>query len=267
MNRFVAYTVLAVAALALAANSDPTVESDDNREVVSQFSLVTNDEDETTELRKNNLGVFADFCKSSRDHVLTDLKHKSNNQASQTFTDFFSIVKDIAKKSLEAQDAASERLAVQLANPSAEVNGDDEVAEYQRKVAQSKQPAGLYQAVVGVASSVSQTFVHYAKEKINEMKANAFNGGLYKEAAKTACDYARQYEEDMAKQFAEYKKENLEGQRAYEQITFEEVPCTTAGRIRKLNLFCQLFEQSGNTLFRLLGRSQTRQVELPEVDV
>lgn len=239
MNKFFALTVLAcVCAVANAATI-----TDLNEELPSEFSFVTNDQEEVAQLPEN-LRVFEDFCLASRDFVLSDVKSSTDRVTANVFNVFFNSAEEVGKEASSVSSEATEKLRQQLAKPESAVNAptdnevDQIIADGQSKIQSQNQAQALLTAFKTVFAATSSKVGAMISERMENLKKIASLEQLGMSLAES-CDMVKNYEDQIRAQLEEYKVSALNNDAKYAELKLDDVRCTTARRIIRIEGACK----------------------------
>lgn len=231
MNKFAAIALLAFVAVAAAYETADTE---------SQAALQTTDAEEIANLPEDQM-AFADYCKSSRDYVLSEIRMSANSLSSKVFAMFFNSAEALGQEAGATLDKANSRLSEQLRNPSAEIApASDEteqiLADAQARIAAGEsQPGALLTGFKAAVGAVSQNVAKFVQNKIESIKQFATVDQVVK-ALVEACSAVTEYEAAISSQFTEAKSA-LQG---VDNVTFDNVKCVTARRISRIEGLCRL---------------------------
>lgn len=235
MNRYATVAILALATFALAANSAPT-----------QDNGSKSDAEETAAVRAKGLDAYVDFCIQSRDYVYGDLKKKTDEAASEGFHFLAETADEIGKHALSAQQEAASRIANQLANPKAEVEGEDEIAAAQRQIASQSAPGGLLTGIRATLAAGSAAIINIVGEKVEQFKKFTTKEQFTVLAA-AGCDKIAGYEDTLKEQFEEYKKANDLDM----EVKMSSVPCATSTMIIQAEGVCGFIKSTYEPLVKI----------------
>lgn len=252
MNKFFALTVLACVCAAQAA----TIKNLDD-EQPSELSFVTNDKEETEQLPEN-LRVFEDFCLSSRDYVLTDVKSSTNKVTSNVFNMFFNSAEELGQEAISVTKEATEKLGAQLAKPDSEVAtpSDNEIeqiiANGQSAIQGQNQAQSLITAFKAVFSATSAKVGGMINQRIENLKKLATVDQLGSSFVQS-CDMVKKYEDTIREQLVEYKAQALNNDEKYAELTLDQVPCATARNIIRIEGACKFVMAIRPNVMELMG--------------
>lgn len=254
MNRFATFAVLALAAFAVSTNAAPSVDQSLDNEETTQWNLQVSDDVELQGVREAGLEIFNDFCTSTRDYILDDIKTKTGQMSSQGFRSFFSMAEEVANHALSANQDATSKLGAQLANPSGAVDGDDDIAQAQRQIAGESQPLALLTAVRGAMGATMSAVATVVEQKINAAKS-LLNIAHWIKLAESGCDQAALYEEELKERFQAFQDSvrNSQNGEKYASLTMEAIPCVTSSRIVRANGICGFVKVSVEPTKKMLA--------------
>lgn len=254
MNKYLAVSLL-VCVAAFAAQASPLNEvSGDELESSAGFNP-TND-DETSAL-DDNTRIFSDYCISSRDIVVGDIRTKSNTFASKALSMLFNSAENIGLEAVNVQRDATEKLAEQIRDPSgkiADYDHDDEVAsivaEGQKSIQENPSRsifAGIASVLAATKNVISSRVLSKFEEFKGLLKIDQFSSGI-----KEACNRVSGYELEIQNLFEQTKAALVESNPAVSKITIEQVPCVTARRIIRLDGVCKFAMAAYNPLIKAI---------------
>jgi len=246
-----------LAALAVSiVHSAPSVDQSlDDYETVTQFSLTTADDEETEVVSAKGLGIFSDYCISTRDYILTDMRKKGAVMSSQGFSSFFQMAEDVASHALSVNEDATSRLSKQLADPSAEVDGDDSVAEAQREISEQSQAMSLLTALKATLSTTMSAVQTVVEKKAKDIQSLVSFTNWIK-LAESGCAQAELYEKELVSLFEKFKDEHLTNEELKSRfggLNMDAIPCVTSSRIVRVNGICGFVHVSVEPLKKILA--------------
>lgn len=239
MNKLILVALFAVIAGAVAEPEDPWTE----------LSVVPSDDEETRYLSENNK-IFSDYCIKSRDTIKSFITSAANHQAADVFEVIFTSVNDIGSNAIQAQDAAIDESATAIGHQAERQNRNlaQLVVEGARAVLKALIETAQSQLFQRLEILKAQFSAEGLKDKISAA-CNAVSYGLKSKLEESLTQTRNQMKASAAKQGAE-------GASMVDTISkarYDNIGCLTAGRIAKVQKFCDILNVAGSSIYPLLG--------------
>lgn len=260
MNKFIA--VLTLSALVAFASASPVHELHGD-ELESSAGFNPTNDDETSAL-DDRTRIFSDYCLTSRDLVIGDIRTKSNSFASKAFSVLFNSAENIGLEAVNIQRDATQKLADQIRDPSgkiADYDHNDEIANIiadgQKSIQEDpSQPKSIFTGIATVLSATKNAVTSRVLSKFDEFKS-ILDLGSFTTGIKEACERVANYELQIQSLFEQTKSELGESAAS---ITIEQVPCVTSRRIIRLDGLCKFAFAAYNPLIKVISYQPMPQI-------
>lgn len=247
MNRLTLTLLLSLAICSLAVDQTSgkkTITPFDD--VESQMSIYPDNAEETSAL-DGSKRLFTDFCITTRDNVMGDIRRTTKNIASSVFSLFFKSFEHLGLGSAQDQKADEE-------NPTAEAteiekNVDSSQPATEAGVPQQNKPRSIYRSVIGALSATKDAVTNSVVQSLSSIKTQL---GLKTVgvALRRACDKVSQFQTQMNEQFEETKKDI--GAADLATLKIADLQCVTTGRVMKMDNFCRMVMAAQEPVLRVL---------------
>lgn len=235
-------------------------------EVESQLSLNPSNSEETAKLDNRTI-VFSDYCITSRDLIMYELKRLKDHFVGAIFKMFFRSAEKLGIETLNTTVVASQKLVQQVVNPEAKIdkekpNINDEqvdriIVEGQVKIQENKgQPLikSLFQAFLHVLKAIGSKIARHIESKLREIK-RSLRGMPIMGVLRATCIMIKRYQSQFNAEFMKVRSELAEQEIEYADIQQSDVQCLTVKRINNLSRLCSAADATQHPIFQAIAGS------------